>query len=211
MRSELHPDAAKNFDEKARVLLAAVAPESPQGPSEPPTDLFRPGGHVVATFGEEDYGEFKIAGKNDRLGRTTARYFEHKGERFGFEDEKYEALARLSEIVQKTKAFRDLVSTRWVEDRVLDWIRAKYAGKAVPMLGEYLAERCEEDVQLHELWFPVSRLSVENDLRFGNLIFKTITEEIIDRMVEEMQGSKEGRDAEYAAQLDMRLGRQGAC
>ena len=210
MRSELHPDAAKNFDEKARVLLAAVAPESPQGPSEPPTDLFRPGGHVVATFGEEDYGEFKITGKNDRLGRTTARYFEHKGERFGFGDEKYEALARLSENVQKTKAFRDLVSTRWVEDRVLDWIRAKYAGNAVPMLGEYVAERCEEDVQLHELWFPVSRLSVENDLRFGNVIFKTITEEIIDRMVEEMQGSKEGRDAEYAAQLDMRLGRQRA-
>jgi hypothetical protein len=112
VRSELHPDAAKNFDEKARVLLAAVAPESPQGPSEPPTDLFRPGGHVVATFGEEDYGEFKITGKNDRLGRTTARYFEHKGERFGFGDEKYEALARLSENVQKTKAFRDLVSTR---------------------------------------------------------------------------------------------------
>jgi hypothetical protein len=58
--TQLHPDAAKNFDKKARVLLAAVAPESPQEPSEPPTDMFRPGGHVVATFGEEDYLEFKI-------------------------------------------------------------------------------------------------------------------------------------------------------
>jgi len=82
---DLHPDAARNFDEKARVLLAAVAPESPQEPSEPPTDIFRPGGYVVATLGEGDYSEFKITGKNDRLGRTTARYFEHEGRRLGFE------------------------------------------------------------------------------------------------------------------------------
>jgi hypothetical protein len=210
VRPELHPDAAKNFDEKARVLLAAVAPESPQEPSEPPTDMFRPGGHVVAAFDEGDYLEFKITGKYDRLGRTTARYFEHDGRRLGLEDEKYQALARLSENVQKIKAFHDLVSIKWVEDRLLDWIRAKYAGEAVPTLSEYLVERCEEDVQLHELWFPVSHLSVENDLRFGNVIFKTITEEIIDRMVEDMQSSKEGREAEYAERLDGHLGRQRA-
>ena len=172
--------------------------------------MFRPGGHVVASFDEGDYFEFKITGQNDRLGRTTARYFEHGGRRLGFEDENYQALSRLSERVQKTKAFHDLVSIRWVEDAILDWIRAKYAGEAVPTLGEYLAERGEEDVQVHELWFPVSHLSVENDLRFGNVVFKTITEEIIDRMVEDMQSSKEGREAEYAAQLDVRLGRQRA-
>ena len=54
MTPELHPNAAKNFVEKVLVPLAAVAPESPQEPSEPPTDMFSPGGHVVATFGEED-------------------------------------------------------------------------------------------------------------------------------------------------------------
>jgi hypothetical protein len=54
MRPALHPDAAKDFEEKARVLLAAVAPESRQKPSEPPTDMFRPGRHVAATFDERD-------------------------------------------------------------------------------------------------------------------------------------------------------------
>jgi hypothetical protein len=210
VRPELHPDAAKNFDEKAQVLLAAVAPESRQEPSEPPTDIFRPGGHVVASFDEGDYSEFKITGQSDRLGRTTARYFEHEGRRLGFEDEKYQALARLSESVQKTSAFRDLVSTKWVEDRILDWIRAKFAGEAVPTLGDYLTEKCEADVQEHELWFPVSRLSVESDLTFGNVVFKTITEEIMDRMVEDMQGAKEGQDATHAAKLDAYLTRQRA-
>jgi hypothetical protein len=210
VRPELHPDAAKNFDERARVLLAAVAPESPQEPSEPPTDIFRPGGHIVATFNEGDYSEFKITGQSDRLGRTTARYFEHEGRRFGFEDEKYQALARLSESVQRTNAFRDLVSTRWVEDAILGWIKAKFAGEVVPTLGDYLAEKCEEDVTEHEIWFPLSHLSVESDLTFGNVVFKTITEEIVDRMVEDMQGAKEGRDAAYAAQLDMYLARQRA-
>jgi hypothetical protein len=172
--------------------------------------MFRPGGHIVATFDEGDYSEFKITGQSDRLGRTIARYFEHEGRRLGFEDEKYQALARLSESVQRTKAFRDLVSTKWVEDTILDWIKTKFAGEAVQTLGEYLSERCEEDVQEHELWFPVSRLSVESDLTFGNVVFKTITEEIVDRMVEDMQRAKEGRDAAYAARLDMYLARQRA-
>lgn len=115
-----------------------------------------------------------------------------------------------SQRVQKTRAFRDLVSIRWVEDAILDWIKIKYTGGTAQTLGGYLAERCEEDVQIHELWFPVSRFSVENDLRFGNVIFKTITEQIIDRIVEDAQGSKEGQDAEYAARLDLSLARQRA-
>ena len=164
----------------------------------------------MASFDEGDYLEFKITGQSDRLGRTTARYFEHEGRRYGFEDEKYQALARLSESVHKTNAFRDLVSTRWIEDRILDWIQAKFAGEAVPTLGEYLAEKCEKEVQEYELWFPVSRLSVESDLTFGNVVFKTITEEIMDRMVEDVQGAKEGQDATYAAKLDAYLTRQRA-
>ena len=72
MKPELHPDAAKNFDEKARVLLAAVAPEPRQEPSEPPTHMFSPGGHIAATYDVGDYSEFEITGKTDQLGRTTA-------------------------------------------------------------------------------------------------------------------------------------------
>ena len=211
MKPQLHPDAAKNFDEKARVLLAAVAPEPRQAPAEPPTHMFRPGGHVAATFNAEDIG-FKITGKHDQLGRTTARYFEYEGRRFGLEDEKYQALARLSEGIQKTKAFRDLVSSKWVEDAIVDWLKAKFAGEAVPALGDYLAERCEADVKEHEIWFPVANLSVESDLPFGNVVFRTISKEMLDRLEEgaqkaKEQGVKAGRGEEYAAQVDYSIHR----
>lgn len=210
MKPELHPEAAKNFDKKAEGLLPLLAPEPHEGPSESPTDMFRPGGHISATFTEKDYGEFKITGKSDRLGRTTARYFETGGGRVGLEDERYEPLARLSEAIQKTREYRELVSTRWVEDRIVDWMQARHGGGASPPLADYLAQRCEEDVREHEIWFPVSHLSVESDLTFGNVVFKTITEELMDRMVEDMKRAKEGRDAAYAARLDMYLARQRA-
>jgi hypothetical protein len=51
---------------------------------------------------------------------------------------------------------------------------------------------------------------VENDLTFGNVVSKAITEEIVEQMVDDMQGAKEGRDAAYAAQLDMYLATQRA-
>ena len=208
MSPQLHPEAAKSFEEKARVLLAAVAPEPRQVPSEPPTQIFRPGAPVVAHFSAEEIGGFKPTSKVDQLGRTTARYFEHEGRRFGFEDEKYQALARLSEGVQKTKAFRDLVSTKWAEDAILDWIKAKFAGEVVSALGNYLAERCEQDVREHEIWIPVSHLSVEGDLTFGNVVFRTITEELMDRWWELWQEATRGRGVEYAAKIEARFARE---
>lgn len=207
MKPELHPDAAKNFNEKAQALLGAVAAESRHAPSEPATHMFRPSRPVAATFGPEDYTEFRITGQHDQLGKTIARYFEHEGRRFGFEDEKYHALARLSESVQKTTAFRDLVSTKWVEDTILDWLKIKFTGESIPALDEYLSQRCEDAVQEHEIWFPVSHLSVESDLTFGNIVFKTISEDMLDRCEEDMQGAKEGRDATYAAKMDMYIAR----
>ncbi len=83
MRPELHPDAANNFDERARVLLAAVAPESRREPSEPPIDIFRPGRHVVASFDEGDYLEFKItrilSGVTSSLLTSAERYLQQTG------------------------------------------------------------------------------------------------------------------------------------
>jgi hypothetical protein len=73
VRPDLHPDAAKTFDEKAQVLLAAVAPQSRQAPSEPPTHMYRPVGHVAATFDVGDYSEFKITGMSIPLRKTIAR------------------------------------------------------------------------------------------------------------------------------------------
>ena len=84
MKPKLHPDAANNFNEKAQVLLAAVAPDPEQGPAELPTHIFRPGGHISAAFDEGDYGAFRITGQSDGLGRTIARYFdEHEGRLLG--------------------------------------------------------------------------------------------------------------------------------
>lgn len=69
MRPELHPDAAKSFDERAQVLLAAAAPEPRQVPSKPPTHTFRPEGASTATIDVGDLGNLKITGKSDQLGR----------------------------------------------------------------------------------------------------------------------------------------------
>jgi hypothetical protein len=183
-------------------------PERSQGTSEPPTELFRPGGHIAANYSADEIPEFKITAKVDLLGRTTARYFEHEGQRIGLEDEKYQELARLSESIQRTKALRDLVSTKWVEDAIVNWMKTRYEGASAPPLATYLADKCEKDVREHEIWLPVSNLTVESDLTFGNVVFRTITKELIDRWWEQWQGATRGRGAEYAAKIEARFARE---
>ncbi|MDP9314192.1 MAG: HEPN domain-containing protein [Chloroflexota bacterium] len=207
MERQLHPDAAENFNQRAEVLFAQREPEDEEV-SELPTHTFRPGAHVVASFSEGDYSAFNISGKRNALGKTTAKYFEHEGSRYGLEDEKYQELARLSESIQRTPAFREVVSTEWVEDTIIDWMKTKHAGEEVSALADYLVEQCEQDVADHELWFPISRLSVETDLQFGSVIFKTISKDMLDRMEEDLQGGVGDRGDEYAAQMQYYAQRQ---
>ena len=208
MKPELHPDAAKNFDEKGDSLLSEIAPETSPAASEPPTHLFRPGGHVAKTFSEDEVLDFKITGKTDGFGRTTAKYFEHDGRLIGFEDQKYQELARLSESVQRTKAFRDLVGTEWVEDAIVGWMKGKYQDASAPSLAAHLANKCEEDVEEHEIWLPVAYLSVESDLTFGNVVFRTITNEFMDHWWEQWQEGTRGRGAKFEAQIEARFSRE---
>jgi hypothetical protein len=205
---QLHPDAAENFNQRTEALFAQLEPEDQEEVSKPPTHTFRPGAHVAASFSEGDYSAFNITGKRNALRKTTARYFEHEGCRYGFEEEKYQELARLSESIQRTPAFREVVSTEWVEDTIIEWMKAKHAGDEVSALADYLAERCEQDVAEHELWFPISHLSVETDLRFANVIFKTISEDMLDRIEEDLQGGAGDRGEEYAAQMQYYVHRQ---
>jgi len=208
LRPDLHPEAAKNFEEKAHCLLSDIAPETGQATSHPPTHLFRPGGHVAATYTENEVFDFKITGKTYLFGRTIAKYFEYEGRLIGFEDEKYLELAKLSESVQRTKAFRDFVSTEWVEDEIVVWMKTKYQAASVPSLAVYLAKKREEDVEEHEIWLPVAYLSVESDLTFGNVVFKTITEEFMDRWWEQWKEGTRGRGAKFEAQVEARFNRE---
>jgi len=198
VKPELHPEAAKNFNDKGEGLLAELAPESPKSPSDPLPELFsRPGAPIAARFAEGDYIEFKVTELIDLLDRTIARYFDHEGKRIGLEGERYERLAQLSENIQRTPALRELVSTRWVEDAIIDWMKAKYENVTIPALADYLAEKCEEDAREHELWFPVANLSVESDLTFGNVVFRTITEDIMDRWEQKAQDATQGHGSSY--------------
>jgi hypothetical protein len=207
MKPELHTDAANNFNAKARALLEKVAPPAEAMQSGVPTHFVRPGGHAHV-LPEGAPGSFRRTGMQDQLtGRTTARYFEHQGMRFGLEGERYQELARLSEGLQKTNQLRDIVGAEWVEDRILDWIKEQLAGAGTQELAEFIAERCEEDVKEHELWFPVAQLSLESDLAFGNVVFKTISEQMLDWVEEEAQVAEESRSTEEAAQIDSQVNR----
>jgi len=86
-------------------------------------------------------------------------------------------------------------------------MKEQHAGAGTPELADFIAERCEEDVKEHEVWFPVARLSLGSDLAFGNVVFKTIPKQMLDWFEEDVRGAEERGSEEDAAQTDFHMRR----
>src|SRR5688572_17552399 len=124
MDLQLHPNAAKNFDEKAEGLLLQLAPQ-PEGFDPPVPDGFKPDWHIAATIGGATIGEVEH-NYSDVTGRTVARWFMASEKKVGLWDDTYKTLRRLSEQMQGTRELRTVVTVETIERTMFRWMADRY-------------------------------------------------------------------------------------
>jgi hypothetical protein len=177
---ELHPDAAKIFNDKASSLLCEIAPLPAElQPNHKPS--FQSDGFVSGHIKEKDIiGEIKLS-LVDHTGKEMAKIFRYNGKEIGFYGDNYKKLVNLAEDIQRTATFHDTVSVILVKDLLFEWMKERYEDSTALLMTEYLLAKCKESLKELEIWIPIAMTNVQSEIEIGNVVIKSITRNMIDR------------------------------
>src|SRR5689334_20442096 len=116
MELALHPDAAKNFNDQAQILVQELA-------LEPEKNIQRNFLHADTVI--EDLGGVispYIGNYLDDDGNVIAKFFESDNNRLVLIGEDYKSLVRIAEGMQKNKTLRDRVSVSLLIELIFHWL-----------------------------------------------------------------------------------------
>lgn len=179
MTIDLHPNALKNFDNKANALLLELtsAPKTQHNMAE---STSKPDTFISAHLSEKDViGEIESS-QVDGFGNEVSKYFDAGDLRIGLKEDGYLKLKRLAEDMQKSKALIDRVSITFLTKNIFDWMKKKYTNSTPLSMSDYVLKKCEEGISELEVWVPVAQLHIQSEIKLGKIIFKTITRDLID-------------------------------
>lgn len=185
MKLTLHPDAEKNYNEKAESLIRDLVPD-------PYANRPRPQNIEPGIFAEElprrVIIDLQVADSYmDGYGKEIGKYFNDGSRNVGLFDDGYRNLVRLAESMQNNKVLRDAVSSELLKDLIFNWIKANHSQPSQSSMTEFVLLECENQIKEFELWIPVSNLLLfGSEVTVGRVTFKTITREMLDAYLGDM-------------------------
>jgi len=179
MTINIHPLAAKNFDDKASALIKLVEeiPPEPPSPSGFPSDL-----HVAGVITDNDIvGDIDVA-TSDYHGNRIARFFYVNEKRYGLDEEAYKIVVNVAEALQSLPAVRSKISCSFVEDILFTWIKNKFQEASVPdSFTEYLDNEATSKVELITSWIPIANLEVEVPFPISKSEIRPLSKRVFDK------------------------------
>jgi len=178
---DLHPDAARNFDEKAEGLLPLVSVVPVVGEHE---GAFRPDFHVRAHFTESEIiGEIETA-FIDYRGRESGRTFDYDRRMFGLVGKGFKDLEALATRLQLASTIRPYVSARCLINTAFRWVKKRYRCETGEPFTGYVLRECSALVKDSEIWIPLFHVYIQTELSVGKIRFRTLTREMLDGYLE---------------------------
>lgn len=168
MKLELHPNAVKNFNEKADILLSELVPISSES-FHIKKDSFRPNFPISGNFGKKD----------DQIVVEFKDVFKHKDQLISLKgcSEKIEQLSRK---MQETKALYERVSVTFLTNLVSNWMKDKYKNVTNESMVDYVLSKSEANIQELEIWIPIAELYIQSEIKIGRVTLKTIKKEMFE-------------------------------
>lgn len=210
MTLDLHPDAARRFDELGAELLKQVVN---CGAVESPKPRFRPDSYPMAHIGEADViGEIRVTrsilnGVEEEIGRL----FEKDKAKRGLVDDGYKALTRLAEQIQKTASLRDSTTVEFIRDLIFDWVANNVGEPNSASLVDFILREADQRIREHEIWIPIHQFYIEKSLSIGDVTFQTVTSELIDAWHAKAKAAEDGKEAAVQQFVDRIRSRTQGC
>jgi len=174
---DLHPEAARSFDEKAERLLSLVSEVPVSGQRQ---GSFRPAIHPRACFTEKEIvGEIEV-GFVDYRGREFGKTFCHEGKTFGLMGDGYKSLEDLAAQVQQTKGIRPYISARCLAKTTFQWVRKRCCGETKEAFTGFVVRECGAQVKDSEVWLPLYHVYIQSDFSVGKIRFRTLRPEMLN-------------------------------
>ena len=202
MAVQIHPEAARRFDEIAREILAKVAPEP---------ELVRIGGdfrpdiHPIAQIPQHDISDFKETKSFvNGAGKEVGRLFEYGNRRVGLVGEAFKSLEGLVRRLHETEALQESTTLEFILDAAFGWVESSYQNAASESFCEHIVRRTNEEIKDFDIWIPLHQTYVEADIPMGPVLIRTITRDILDERFKEPAGA----DAETLAAIQYASARE---
>lgn len=179
MSIEIHPEAAKRFDQLANELLSKVAPEPPLVAVG---GEFRPDIYPVFQIPEQDIiGEIQDTKSFfDGSGEEVGRLFSHENRTVGLIGNSFKMFTQLTIRIHAVEGLRDTTSLGFIRDAAFEWLEGKYKNTITESCSGYVLKRVEQEIKDFEIWIPLYRTYLESPISVGRVVFRTITREMMD-------------------------------
>ncbi len=103
-----------------------------------------------------------------------------RGRQLGLFDSDHEELNKIAENLQKSTKPNNVVSVEFISELIFQWLKQHYFGKNTQNPTNYVLSECEKNIDVIEIWIPISHLHIESPFVLGNITFKTITKKFMD-------------------------------
>ena len=193
MSIEFHPDAKKNFDDKAHEICSRLKEEEEPAQSEAG---FSPDGYISETYTEEDIIGGLSLGAVNYAGEEVAKYLHpHKGRKIAIEGEDYARCAILADSMQATSALKNRVSRDFVKDTLFEWLEARHSGGTSNTFTDFLCEKADEAIKSTCIWLPIAKTHVQHQFSIGQRVtIRPITTAQMDEWDENWEVPEEFAD-----------------
>ncbi len=207
MGIQIHPDAAKRFDELASELLAKLTSEPSLAPAE---GAFRPDLYPVFQITEQDIiGEIRqtrssVDGTGDEVGRS----FERDGRTIGLAGDGFKALTHLATRMLDVEGLSSTTTLEFIRNAAFEWIESKYKNAAADSCSQYVLKKAEDAIKDFEIWIPLHGTYLESSFSIGRVTFRTITADMLAKSYAKMEETVQQESEEIKAGIRIAVARE---
>lgn len=178
----MHEEAIKNANKKAEELVYLVEKFTV---TSPPSKRFKTDIPTSIISENDIVGKVEISTK-DRFGKTLTRQFSHGETKYRLNEENYQKVNLLAELLTKQKEYRNTLSHHFIEKTIFDWIEQKFTKQFSDenLFLDYLNLQQDKHIEEMTIYFPIAHLVVEEPFLFCGVEITNISADDVDKILQ---------------------------
>ena len=177
----MHPEAIKNFNKRAEEAILLVKKKTGEIKLKKESNLSE--FYIAQKINKAHIiGDMKLSITNN-FGDDLGFLFKINQEDYGIMGDDYKQIIKCAEKIQKDKKYRDILSVSFILEKYKKWIINRYQKKEQKDFMSFLEYDLDKVVNKYQVWVPIPYTSTEKEFSIGNVIIRTISEDIINSWI----------------------------